>query len=190
MAKRRARAANHCLARGVTVAKYQRMEESRDIAGITEFLRRRFLERYICPATTREKHGFTMMAVACLMIEALESFYQGWPDTNGKSKKAFCKFLDRNSNFHLPKGGSEAFYKNVRCGILHQAETTGGWRIRRNGDLFDPKSKVINATRFLHEMKKSLEGYCNELRGADWNSRIWKNFRKKMKAICDNCGNS
>lgn len=38
-----------------------------------------------------------MMAVACLMIEALESFYQGWPDTNGRSKDAFCKFADWNS---------------------------------------------------------------------------------------------
>jgi hypothetical protein len=41
--------------------------------------------------------------VSCLMIEALESFYQGWPDSRDKSQRAFCNFFDRNHNFSFIK---------------------------------------------------------------------------------------
>lgn len=190
MANTRADAGSHELAKGTTVAHYRKMESEQDVAKITEFLQRRFTERYIWPVQTEQRHGFTMMAVACLMIETLESFYRGWPKTNAKSELAFCSFFDRNSNFHFLKGYSQAFYTNVRCGILHQAETTGGWRIRREGALFDPQSKVVNANLFLEKLQEALGDYCNELREANWNSEIWKKFRKKMKAICDNCHNS
>lgn len=182
-------ASQHALARGTTVGLYQDMERSEDRTRIAEFLKNRFMERYIRPVTTGERHGFAMMALACLMIKALESFYRGWPNTKGrgKSEHAFCSFFDRNRDFHLLKRHREAFYRNVRCGILHQAETTGGWRILRSGDMFDPKQKVINATRFLGHVEKALADYCNELRRAEWNSEIWTNFRKKMTAICENC---
>jgi len=79
-----------------------------------------------------------MMAVSCLMIEALECFLQGWSSSENRSKAAFCLFFDAHDQFKDLRGYGQHFYKNVRCGILHQAETTGGWRIRRDKScLFD-----------------------------------------------------
>jgi hypothetical protein len=48
--------------------------------------------------------------------------------------------------------------------ILHQSETTNGWRILRSGPLFIKESKTINATIFLNRLDKCLETYCDKLR--------------------------
>lgn len=179
------------LSKNVTVADYLRMESSRDSNSIVRFLRDRFTERYVTPMRVdpKLKNGFTIMAVSCLMIEAVESFYQGWPDSQNKSKLAFCYFFDRNHNFSFIRGYSHEFYLHIRCGILHQAETTGGWRIRRDGRVFQEDTKTINAKLFHDQVEKALNSYCNDLAGAAWDSTLWGNFRKKMKAVCENCKN-
>ena len=130
------------LASNFTVADYRVACSKENKAAIAEALRRRFTERYIGPvrpAICRQTHGFTMMAVSCLMIESLESFCLGWENSkgkceNGKSKSevAFGKFFESHSEFACFSGQTAScFWKNVRCGIHHQAETTGGWKITR-----------------------------------------------------------
>jgi hypothetical protein len=39
------------------------------------------------------------MAVSGLMIDALESFRQGWPSSEGKSKAVFCLFFEASDEF-------------------------------------------------------------------------------------------
>jgi hypothetical protein len=121
------------------------------------------------------------------MIEALESFRQGWTTSDGQSKAAFCFFFDDADAFGEFRGQGQQFYKNVRCGILHQAETTGGWRVVRIGPLFDPGTLTVNATLFLETLEHVLDGFCNELKTSAWDSAEWKKVRKEMDAICANC---
>jgi hypothetical protein len=177
------------LSNNVSVSKYIELEKAQDIKQIVTFVRERFTERYITPlrGDPELKHGFCTIAICCLMIEALESFWRGWERSNNRSELAFCSFFDRNANLEIFRGFASDFYKNVRCGILHQAETTNGWRIRRDGPIFDSGTKTINATLFHNEMEKCLEYYCSVLEQSDWNSKVWKDFRKKMKAIIANC---
>jgi hypothetical protein len=85
------------------------------------------------------------------------------------------------------RGHASSFYKHVRCGILHQGETTGGWHIHRKNELFNTNTKHINATAFHDALEVSLEEYCSTLKSSDWSQDVWKNLRKKMKTICDNC---
>jgi len=48
-------------------------------------VRLRFAERYLDPILDSPKrHGFAMMAICCLMVEALESFRNGWSKTSDK----------------------------------------------------------------------------------------------------------
>jgi len=47
----------------------------------------RFTERYIDPARGTPRHGFTMLAIGCLMLEALESFKRGWKKSVHQSEK-------------------------------------------------------------------------------------------------------
>jgi hypothetical protein len=118
--------------------------------------------------------------------ESLESFWQGWRKSPN-SALAFCQFFDRNDRFRAFRGHSQKFYVNIRCGIMHQGETTGGWHIRRDRRfLFEPATTTIDATRFLEEMDCCLSEYCDLLRVSEWNSDVWKNLRKKMNAVCAN----
>jgi hypothetical protein len=179
-----------CSKGNVTIGKYREWIKGNNKKKIAILVFNRFFERYIEPLNNiskTKKNGFCIMANCCLMIEALESFYNGWNDTESRSQLAFCNFFDRVSLFSDFHGYSGKFYKNVRCGILHQAETTGGWKIRRNGDLFDHNKLIINATKFLHLLKGYLEQYKRDLENSNWKSGVWNNFRKKMDAIIKNC---
>ena len=176
------------LSHNTTVDDYQSMERSKDKVGISKFILERFTERYITPVRSAgtNKHGFCTMAVSCLMVETLESFWQGEVDTKGKSKKMFAHFFARVSEFAPFQPHAEAFYENVRCGILHQAETRKGWRILRSGPLFDEVATAINATKFHNAVARALREYCKGLRTADWDSSTWEHLVTKMAAICTN----
>lgn len=128
-----------------------------------------------------------MMAISCLMIEALESFHQGWETSDGKSNAAFCSFFGWADPFKQFREYDQQFYKHVRCGILHQAETTGGWMVVRNGPLFEQATLTINATQFLRNLHGVLDKFCDDLKVTPWNSVAWKNVCKKMNTICENC---
>lgn len=170
----------------VTVEDYTKMVEVQDKEKIANFISERFTERYIAPfSNNKQKNGFSMLAISCLMIEALESFRQGWPNSDRKSALAFCYFFDRSTNFHELKGYCQEFYKHIRCGLLHQAETTGGWHItRKKNTLFEKDTKTIDATLFLEKVGLEVEAYANELKESEWNSQLWKKTRVKLKHIC------
>ncbi len=133
------------------------------------------------------KNGFSIMANCCLLIETFEAFYRGWKTTKHKSKDAFLKFFNRDSNFTEFSTGTlpQDFYYDIRCGILHQGETRNGWTITRK----DPTSiadKRINATIFLENLHQSLKDYKEELNIADWESERWTKAKKKIRSVIDN----
>lgn len=178
------------LAPGYKVRDYERDRDSQppNQIAIADAIRERFIDRYISPAKSTPRRGFTMIAVACLMIEALESFRQGWETTDRQSEAAFCFFIDASEPFKDFRGHAQAFYTHVRCGILHQAETTGGWRIRRdNSPLFDPVALTVNAERFLEALEQVLDNFCQRLKTAAWDGPEWKKVRDKMNAIVRHC---
>ena len=193
----------------VTVRRYREMETAKDRQGSARFIKERLLERYVDPLeTAKKKHGFLMVAAACLLIETLESFYRGWLDTDeriqrgdiedpckpadparsrvSRGEAAFCYFFHREPAFVPFRPYAHDFYVCVRCGILHQGETTGGWRIRREGHLLD--DRTINASKFLEAVERAVSKYAATLWNTDdWEDIVWKNFRKKMDAIILHC---
>jgi hypothetical protein len=81
------------LASDFTVRDYKAARDAEDRKKIADGIRRRFTERYIAPVSGGPtKHGFTMMAISCLMIEAFVSLRKGWKDSNGKSESAIRFF--------------------------------------------------------------------------------------------------
>lgn len=169
-----------------TVRQYQDAVAAKDRDTIAEAIRRRFTERYIDPAMGTPKHGFTIMAISCLLLEAFESFLRGWKKSAGHSERLFVEFLDREASFAAFRGKGSDFYKNVRCGILHQAETTAGWRILRSRELFDGH-RTINAVKFMQALQRILNRYCDELKQVNWGDKRWNAARRKLGNICDNC---
>lgn len=80
-----------------------------------------------------------------------------------------------------------AFIPMFGAGILYQAETTGGWRIRRCGALFDPGALTINAELFVQALRRFLDDFCDGLKTAPWKSPEWKKVVEKMNAISKHC---
>lgn len=178
----------------VTVADYKSwLAEGEPGRGkIAEFFRERVRERYIEPVLALEadkKNGFSIMALSCLLIETYETFRQGWPSSDKKSAPAFCHFFDREDLFRVFRGHAQQFYKNVRCGILHQGETTGGWQItREDGEpLFDPSTQTVHATKFHMQLARVIDQYRDLLNANSLVSEVWKHFTTKMKATIENC---
>jgi hypothetical protein len=189
----------------VTVGDYKAWENEADggWSKKPEFIRRRLFERYIdpvkaldfCRSTKKSKNGFQMMAVGCLLIETLASFWRGWESTEpgkdgkgrkipGKSGEAFKVFFQEQARFSAFHGTQ--FYRNVRCGILHQGETKKGWTIERTGPLFDGICQ-INAKKFHDQMAMAIRDYERALKNPPTGSLLRANFDKKMKAVIQNC---
>jgi hypothetical protein len=112
----------------IRISHYERMVAKKDEGrkGIAEMIYHRFHGRYIKPFLYNEprfqnyyNNGFSIMASCCLLIEALESFRNGWEKTQDRGKEVFESFFRRESktqpDFKAFKG--ETFYPHVRCGI-------------------------------------------------------------------------
>lgn len=169
----------------ITVARYREMEATEDRVACGSFIVERFRERYFAPALHAEtRHGFTLMAVGCLVIEALECFYQGKEHSRRQSQAMFKHFFARNTGLEVFGAEGDWFFRDIRCGILHQAETTGGWRVRRAGKLLDMQARSINAYSFVLHLQKAVVSYAQQL---ETDPEVWQNFRKKMDAVCRNC---
>jgi hypothetical protein len=175
----------------VTIQTYLDYVDAQNKHGIAKFLYQRLYSRYLKPFSFKNekykieyKNGFAIMANSCLLIETLQSFKNGWGDSDRKSGQAFKQFFLIDENFSELKTKGQSFYEHIRCGILHQGETTGGWKITRIGTkLFDEKNLVINAKTFANRLEKSLKDYAEELKSEKWDSELWDNFRTRMRKI-------
>jgi len=178
--------------RHVTVADYKAWaaEGEKGKSKIADLFCQRLKERYVEPMQRLgilEKNGFAVMALSCLMIEAFETFHQGWPSADSKSKSAFLTFFGRESRFADLRKHAEQFYYCVRCGILHQGETTKGWTIRLIGPLFDEANLRINADCFQKTLLETICDYRDNLKKEPLSARVWANFTIKMNATIENC---
>lgn len=179
----------------ITISNYNDFVLNQDKNAIADFIFQRLHSRYLKPFQFKDgifidqfKNGFSIMANCCLLIETLQSFKNGWEDSANKSGLAFKQFLSTEPNFEVFKNKEKEFYTNIRCGILHQGETTGGWTINRAGtNLFDNKTLIVDSIVFAKELEKSLTNYCNKLESEKWDSETWDNFRTKMRRVISNC---
>lgn len=112
-----------------------------------DIVRNRFNERYFDPIDEMIKHerkeirtrvGFIIMSIDCLLIETLNQFLFGIEDTNTKyykhnpdiefryNSQAFRDFFNYSTYFPVFQSTndlSKIFYEEIRCGLLHQAQT-------------------------------------------------------------------
>jgi hypothetical protein len=172
----------------ITVTDYLKFILYKDKKSITSFLYNRLHSRYLNPfEDNKRKDGFSMMANYCLLIETIQSFKNGWGDSNRKSKMAFTQFFTDNEEFKELNDKGAEIYTHIRCGILHQGETTNGWRISRQGiDLVNEEQKIIDAFLFGKKLKEHLNNYKLTLESKDWDSEEWGNLRKKMETVIEN----
>ena len=142
------------------------------------------------------EYSFSSMALCCLLIETLFQFYKGLDETKrvygrqGMNVDAFKHFFRESEFFspHISDIESKIFYKDIRCGILHQAQT------KRNSQLTINQGQMVlsidNGIRvdigiFTDALIQEYESYTRRIKYAQYGSWITlrENFIRKMNFI-------
>jgi hypothetical protein len=163
-----------------------------------EYLRSRLTERFIEPTdklielendlpASDKKYGFAVLAIDCLFSETIQAFYEGIPDSTGHSKRLFKNFLCDRDNFKKYFTDDQQaidFYKNFRCGILHQAQTSADTKIWAVGDLIMRTGRFVIVNRKLYhdKIKDELDIYLAKLKLKN-DVSLMDNFKLKMDFI-------
>ncbi|MDP9201433.1 MAG: hypothetical protein M3P26_05820, partial [Gemmatimonadota bacterium] len=145
--------------------------------------------------------GFAVLALDALLVETLQQFWEGQPNTpKGKGityfKRLLCGplFPPRARGFNPTT--ARLFYTTVRSSIVHQAQVTGSSRVRRDVPLVQlnvekhagPKRQLrargitINPVTFHRAVEQAFDRYVALLRDPTQVERR-ANFRKKMDFI-------
>lgn len=185
-----------------------------------KILRDRFEGRYLKPLKVLTNHkdksirtnvGFIVMSIDCLLIETLNQFYLGLTQTEEEyfrnntdpnyryNWQAFRDFFKHSKNFSAFKGDDDLckeFFNQIRCGLLHQAESKINSLINLKGeelvkkiDENDVKKGIIVNRGIFHEyVRKDFEQYFEDLKNPENQNIFGKylrdNCNKKMMAIC------
>lgn len=140
-------------------------------------------------SVAERRFGFAILAIDCAVVETISAFQEGLKDTDKKSKATVARFLSTSPGFrqHFTLPRAEQFYKDFRCGILHQAETGGKSKVWSVGELIREESGrlTVNRTKFHEQLKTDIEAYLAVLHDPR-NTSLRANFRKKMNFICQN----
>jgi hypothetical protein len=169
---------------------------------INEYFMKRLELRFLHPIKVLQENGtfvgegFSIMVILCSLIEFLESTYQGkiynYTRNNklkkheySSSKAMFISFLLNRQPFskYFDRDLVEEFYSNIRCGLLHEASTKGGWRIEaksRNGTFVDKNKKIVYRDNFEEAIRRYISDYRVELKS---NKECQKAFIRKFNSL-------
>lgn len=161
---------------------------------LLEFVKERIFERYIFPVENvplKYKNGFNMMANACLSIEAFMKILNIYHKNDITSKPVADKWLFKyffsfNILFEPFVRYSEEFYGDVRCGILHNGETNGLWKINREAGTELLADYNINANKFIIALKETINTKLNSYLDLNFDSKEWKNLIISIERIINN----
>ena len=156
-----------------------------------DMFRDRFIERYFDPINALisdpEKNGFAIMAINCLMVDAFYQFEYGDLSTS-KNTKHYTKFLKNQlSRIIVDSDMALRFYKDIRCGILHSAQTTNGSMLSTECndaiEFYGGKSSIkVNVVKFTHAMRTYFDDYVDRLKNGEGDLKT--NFITKMNYVC------
>lgn len=188
-----------------------------EAAGVFE---RRMRERFFrcidrllktdCDSSTSEPvvPGFCIMGLCCLLVDTLQSFYEGgrvkpqvpaaeectYPKgrclKEPSTARAFKDFLKKSPHFNKDFHNSRIcgdFAEYVRNALLHEAETRKGWLIMRSV----PKDRIVkknggayilNRTKFYEALQQDFSDYLGQLLDPS-NPTLRKHFVDKMDSI-------
>jgi hypothetical protein len=169
-----------------------------------DFFVERLKRRYLDPIAvlqendSRSGEGFSIVAIQCSLIEFLESTRHGKSyrrPTKAQplgeyeyfaSGEMFASFLHARPPFSktFDQASSEDFYTNVRCPLLHEARTKGGWKIWADGPLAlvaDTAQKKLFRNNFQTALLEYIKDFQTELLGSE---PLQDAFIRKFDTLC------
>jgi len=162
-------------------------------------------------------HGFSIMAINCLLVDTLGHFVQGKPKTNSMDYVEFLLHIF-DQKFSLGEPGdcydaeyeprqtrlyqadrskwdaywATMFYKDIRCSILHAAQTQMGSRLTVAQDTVITKTEAgklsVDVSKFTSVLIGYYHNYINDLREGG-NEELRRRFLKQMNFVCYKDGN-
>jgi len=165
---------------------------SSDWSKAVEIVRDRLVGRFLAFANrclTEKYSGFVVLSIDSLLAETIQQFRDGITNGQGKSKRLITKFLEGH-RFQPDFDGRarEAFFSDIRCGLLHQAEAKNMWLIRRKQSMLLRRTGggdgyILDVQRFHSAIEYSLNDYLNAI--VDQESTLLReNLWRKMHQIC------
>jgi hypothetical protein len=148
----------------------------------------RFL-RYASNCLRSPYSGFVVLSIDSLLIETLQQFREGVTNGHGKLRLMVTRCLEgKRFQPDFGHGARNAYYSDIRCGLLHQAEAKRMWLIRRGQQALlrsspDGQGYVIDVRRFHKAVRASMNDYLRELRHPTSNE-LRANLWTKMEHIC------
>lgn len=135
------------------------------------------------------RDGFIIMALNCLLIETLLQFKNGWDETEGGNRRSYSDFLVSEFPHIFNSKLASKFYSDIRCGILHSAQTKGKSKLTFNEDYVVKLMKFQNREYVKVDVKnitlEIIDYYNRYLNMIKENiDDVRENFRKKMLYIC------
>ncbi len=150
----------------------------------------RFEERYFKSIEKMleepEKNGFAIMALNCLLVDTFYQFENGLDEANN-NQRCYTRFLRTYMREIISSSGmAERFYKDIRCGILHSAQTKNGSRLTVEGtatvEFMNEQGSIrVDVVKFSNELKKYFQEYTMRLKNGDERTRL--RFVTKMNFI-------
>ena len=132
-------------------------------------------------------NGFAIMALNCLLIEALYQFENGLKETKNSNKEKYANFLRQMDSASFSVGSvAEDFYTHIRCGILHSAQTKAESRLSdREGFVVANEENilVVSVVGVTNLVKNHFNSYTGRLLDSN-EVELRKNFIKKMTFVC------
>jgi hypothetical protein len=174
-----------------------------------DFYITRLTDRYLNPIKSIKQEGgyngegFSIMTIICSLIEFLETTFQGKnyryrrngdPPLGqyeyGASRQVFIDFLNNRNPFSakFDLQTADDFYKNIRCGLLHEARTNGNWTIWGNSGNGTLIKKTVNETIiYRDDFFEALLEFINIHYKADLLSSVDRKeaFIRKFDKLCE-----
>ena len=156
-----------------------------------EILRGRIKGRYLDPINTlvaqdANKNGFAAMALCCLLIETLLQFREGYPVTPRGNKMHYSNFLQGQMGDVFNRNTAERFYTDIRCGILHSAQTKNGSCLTFDNDYtvnnIGNGVMMVDVKKMAQRLSVYFDHYCVELNDP-YNTVLRLNFIAKMNDV-------
>lgn len=170
-----------------------------------DFFKARLQSRYFGPIGGLQEsgdlagEGFSIAAIQCSLIEFLGSTIEGKSyryrqdgdpplaqfEYSG-SKKMFVRFLMTATPFRDVFDETLAldFYEGVRCGLLHEARTKKGWRVKagtRAGPILDAKAKIVYRDGMQRAFEEFVDWYGKTL---PTDKALQNAFLRKFDGLC------
>ncbi|MGO8253444.1 hypothetical protein ACC792_21005 [Rhizobium ruizarguesonis] len=146
-----------------------------------EFFFERLQSRYLKPIRLLrdqgnwEGEGFSIVSIQCAMLEFLAACRGGLiyrhrnpqpPFEYSASGDLFASFLSETTPFNalFARDNAVEFYRKVRCALLHEARTKGGWTIHASGQTgVDCSRRIIYRNTFQTLIENYIDGYGRDL---------------------------